>query len=188
MIRIEKISKSFGGQRVLDRVSFTLPRGEVTALTGASGSGKTTLMHILLGLIQPDSGTVAGLDELRVAAVFQEDRLIQHMSARENVSLVCDSYELSSELLNALDLPANEPKRVLKYSGGMRRRVAIARALSVRPDALLLDEPFKGLDEASREKTIEVILDRARNAAILLISHDPEDARLMHAAGFVSLG
>jgi NitT/TauT family transport system ATP-binding protein len=88
MIALDGITKSYGEKRVLSGVTLVVPAGEVTALTGRSGSGKTTLARILLGLERPDGGRVECPRSIRRAAVFQEDRLIEHMSALDNLRLV----------------------------------------------------------------------------------------------------
>lgn len=183
-IVVSHVSKAFGGQPVLEDVSFSFPEKAVTAVTGRSGSGKTTLLMILLGLVEPDAGEVSGVKDRRVGVVFQEDRLIEHMSALANVELVMESQlgrMRAREILRAVGLDPEDKKKVIAYSGGMRRRVAIARALAIEPEILFLDEPFKGLDEETRRMTIEAISRYAKEATILLISHDAEDAALMGA-------
>lgn len=182
-ISFEAIDKSFGEKRVLRGVSGEVPFGEVTALTGPSGCGKTTLARILLGLERPDAGRIEGLDGLRRAAVFQEDRLIPSMSARANLELVMrDGQNVRPDpYLRALGLDPGDVRRVSLYSGGMARRVALARALIVRPQLLVLDEPFNGLDDHSRERAAGFVRAQMGEAAVLLITHDVEEMRLLGA-------
>lgn len=189
-VEIREISKSFDEKVVLDRVSHLFKPRSVTALTGPSGSGKTTLANILLELIKPDAGQVLGVKALHVGAVFQEDRLIEHMTAHENVALVLrekgDADQISLLLLD-VGLDPSDAKRVREYSGGMRRRVAIARALIIRPEFLILDEPFKGLDQETRAQVISAILSRTRETTTLLITHDPEEIEAMGTADSLTL-
>lgn len=187
MIALKDISKSYGARRVLERVSLNLPEGSVTALVGRSGAGKTTLARILLGLEAPDAGRVEGLDGVRKAAVFQEDRLIEHMSALQNLTLVGASSQAAREHLGALGLDEDLETRADRLSGGMRRRVALARAMIVKAGLIVLDEPMTGLDEDSRRQAAAYISENRGRAAVLLISHDPEDMRLLGADYIFSL-
>ena len=191
MLALRGVSKSFGEKRVLTDVTFTFPEGEVTALRGPSGCGKTTLAHIILGLVEPDAGSVERPREARVAAVFQEDRLIEHFSAMQNLQLTSPADVDASRMraaLRSLGLDADDRKRVSQYSGGMRRRVAIARAALYRPDLIVLDEPFKGLDAHSREYAARFVLETCPRATILLVTHAPEEAALMGATATLYLG
>lgn len=185
---LHEITKSFDGKRVLNAVSHVFEDGSVTALMGPSGGGKTTLVNILLGLLAPDSGAVSGVPE-RVAAVFQEDRLLERQGALANVRFVCPKSVSDVEILALLsELGIDEgEKRVSQFSGGMRRRVAIARALIVRPELLVLDEPFKGLDSGTRRQTAECILRHRGGARVILVTHDPDEAALLEADGKLQL-
>lgn len=187
MIALKDISKSFGDRRVLERVNLTLPSGKVTALVGRSGTGKTTLARILLGLEKPDAGRVEGVDGIKKAAVFQEDRLIEHMSALQNLALVGASTQAAQAHLGALGLEGDLETRADRLSGGMRRRVALARAMVVGADLIVLDEPMTGLDEDSKRQAAAYIAENRGRAAVLLISHDPEDIHLLGADDIFSL-
>jgi len=187
MVEIKSISKSFEDLQVLDNVSHTFRAGVTSAVSGPSGKGKTTLINIILGLIKPDSGTVSISPELRVSCVFQEDRLIEHMSARQNLMLTSRRKANIDGILTALGLdPAND-ERVSTYSGGMRRRVAIARAILAEPDVLILDEPFKGLDPDIRAATAALILENCADACRILITHDSDEMKLMQVTDILEL-
>ncbi|NLD58576.1 MAG: ABC transporter ATP-binding protein [Clostridiales bacterium] len=190
MVALEGISKAFDSAPVLRGVSFAFPERAVTALSGPSGSGKTTLLNIMLGLVAPDEGAVRMPVGARMAAVFQEDRLIEHFSAARNLRLTTPKDISDREILEALrelDLAPDDQKRVAKYSGGMRRRVAIARAALFKPDVLLLDEPFTGLDEDARRRAVEFLKRRCGSATVVLVSHDRDEAALMGAVGELRL-
>jgi ABC-type multidrug transport system ATPase subunit len=187
MIELKDIYKSYGDRRVLDGVSLMLPAGIVTALTGRSGSGKTTLSRIVLGLETPDGGRVIGAAGLQKTAVFQEDRLIEHLSAVDNLRLVGASPEAARRHLAELGLAADATSRAAKLSGGMRRRLALARALITGAELIVLDEPMTGLDGETKRLAADYVLKHRGEAAVLLISHDPEDLELLGASHVFSL-
>ena len=177
-IAVRNLCKSFGEQTVLRDLSFTAGPG-ITCVMAPSGSGKTTLLRILLGLERPDSGTVEGLAGKRLSAVFQEDRLLEHLSAGDNLRFVLGrdyDGEAARAMLARLGLPDTGAQPVREFSGGMKRRLALARALLVPFDALLLDEPFTGLDRENRERARAAILEAAGERPVLLVTHDPADA------------
>ena len=180
-LRIDHVSKAYGGQAVLRDVTVAVGSG-VTCLMAPSGAGKTTLLRILLGLERPDSGTVHGLEGRRLAAVFQEDRLCDNFSAVANIRLVTGRTLPEKAILQHLEeLGLSDSVRlpVSQMSGGMRRRVAIARAVCCGPELLLLDEAFKGLDEQCRRDTVAYIRRHTAGASVLCVTHDPEEATLL---------
>ena len=181
-IVMEKLTKRFGEHTVLRDFSLTIPAGTLVGVMGESGCGKTTLGNILLGLLEPDGGEITGLPEKR-AAVFQEDRLLEERTPLQNVRAVTGRKRSRREILDflaALGLPDGAEKPVKTLSGGMRRRVAIARALLADWDFLVMDEPFKGLDEATRERVTAKTLEAIAGKTVLLITHDQRDAALCH--------
>ena len=182
-IRLTNLRKSFGEKTVLADLSLTLPAGRVTCVMAPSGGGKTTLMHIMLGLLPPDSGTVSGLDGQKIAAVFQEDRLIDTMDPVSNIRLVSPSLKRDAviEEMRRIGLTDCAGQPVSELSGGMRRRVALLRALMSDWDFLLMDEPFKGLDEETRAQTIRETRRLTAGRTVLLITHDPVEAEMMDA-------
>ena len=191
MLTIRGICKSFEGRPVLEDVSFDFPEAAVTALRGPSGCGKTTLVNIILGLIEPDAGDVLMPASARTAAVFQEDRLIEHFSAARNVRLTAPASVTDKQIRSALSelgLAQEGEKRVSEFSGGMRRRVAVIRAALFQPQFLLLDEPFKGLDEEMRERTAAFLRRNCAQATTILVTHDETEAALMGATAELDLG
>ena len=170
---VTDLKKSYDGRAVLDGLSFTAPVG-LTRIAGNSGIGKTTLLRILLGLERADSGTAAPKD-LRWAAVFQEDRLLEYLDAAGNLRFALGAAydgKKAASLLEALGLGAVGSKRVRDFSGGMKRRLALARALLAPCDALALDEPFTGLDRASRDAALRAVLRAAEKKIVLLAAHE----------------
>lgn len=175
-IRVQNLCKTYGDHVVLHNLSFTAGVG-VTRILGRSGTGKTTLLRILLGLDQPDSGSLFGTN-CRWAAVFQEDRLLGHLDAEDNLRFALGSaYNAAAAktLLGELGLADVGSKPICEYSGGMKRRLALARALLAPSDALILDEPFTGLDEENRSIALRCILHAAQTKPVLLASHEALD-------------
>ena len=190
-IRIRDLSKRFGDKRVLDGFSADLPDRGVAAIEGRSGAGKTTLLNILMGLTPPDAGRIEGLSGRRVTAVFQEDRLLEGWSALKNIRLVCGRGVSDADIIRHLGevgLAGDEKTPVRALSGGMRRRVALVRAVIAPGDILVLDEPFKGLDEATRDRAARYVLAHAADRLILLVTHDRAEADAMGAALTLSIG
>ena len=155
-------------------------------IMGASGCGKTTLLRILLGLEKADSGEVTGMPE-RVAVLFQEDRLCEDISAYENIALVLErkrtraqkdaqkhhvEQEAAQVSITAEDLTQN----VMELSGGMRRRIALLRALLYDVECVILDEPFKGLDAATKEIVMQYVKEKVAGRTTFLVTHEQAEA------------
>lgn len=179
MLEAVNLCKSFDGKPVIRHFSARLEDGAHYALMGPSGCGKTTLLNLLLGLQKPDSGTIRIPANTRFSAVFQEDRLLKQMTAAANIALVSSASRSEIDALlrqlgiddESLSLP------ISAYSGGMKRRVALARALLADFDVLLLDEPYKGLDEETRAQVMAIVERFAEGKTVLLVTHDREEAR-----------
>ena len=194
-IIIKNLSKSYGTLTVLKNVDLTLDRYKTYCLMSPSGTGKTTLFRILMGLEKADEGDIiwnvgsgAGTEtdtdasrSLRISAVFQEDRLCPTFSPLENVLMVQKgkSSEFSMEEIRTTMcrlLPEeclNRPVSTL--SGGMKRRTAILRALLTRSDLLLMDEPFTGLDEGTKDEVIKFLKEYRQDRFLLISTHQKED-------------
>ena len=178
-ITIENLNKAYGEKQVLRDFSARFPLGETSVIMGPSGCGKTTLLNILLGFLSPDSGKIENLSK-KISAVFQEDRLCEDFSALSNVSMVLTKKsDKPAELLTKLGLGEELHKPVRSLSGGMKRRVAIARALSYDGDLLILDEPFKGLDEETRKTVMEIVRRETAGKTVIAVTHDPEEAAFL---------
>ncbi len=171
------------GRPVLEEFSLRLPETGAVCLTGPSGCGKTTLLRLLAGLETPQRGTIAGLAGLRVAVVFQEDRLLPWETAWQNAVTSPDAggRRRAAEWLHRLGLGESVGVRPVDLSGGMRRRVAIARALAAVPDLLLLDEPFTGLDEDTWRRAAGLIAEAGTGRLTVLVTHLAEQAAALGA-------
>jgi phospholipid/cholesterol/gamma-HCH transport system ATP-binding protein len=195
-IRMENVSYAIGGRKILDNVDLHLEHGINLAILGISGAGKTTILKLLLGLIQPDSGSVflgdlriTGLPEAqfiqerkRIAIVFQGGALFDSMTVGENVGyrlfeegrltldeitrIVCEKLSFVG-VETALDLYPAE------LSGGMKKRVAIARALAANPDFIFFDEPTTGLDPIGVYNICNLMQRlQAEGKTTLMVTHD----------------
>ncbi len=184
MIVLDGVTKAFGSHVVLRDLSLTLGPGTVTAVLGPNGSGKTTLGRLVLGLETPSAGSITRPAGLRGSAVFQENRLVEHLTAVGNVRLVLPrSAPPPVEALRAVGLPPSSlraPVRAL--SGGQRRRVALVRGLLAPAEVLLLDEPFTGLDAEAKVAVVAWVRDNLAHRATLLITHDPSEAAAFGAS------
>ncbi|MBQ8350415.1 MAG: ABC transporter ATP-binding protein [Clostridia bacterium] len=183
-IIIKNLCKRFGEKQVLTDFSAKIPAGSVFGIMGESGCGKTTLLRILLGLEKTDGGIIEGLPP-RISAVFQEDRLCDEFSAVVNVAIAAPRKTPRAaieECLSALGLATDLDRPVRELSGGMRRRVTIARALMAEGELLLLDEPFKGLDEETRLSVMAVVRRMAHNRTVVLVTHDEEEIAALGAS------
>ncbi len=173
-MKLDHVSKSYQGRTVLRDFSLELPDRGFCCILGPSGAGKTTLLRLMAGLEQPDSGTVTV--SAPVSMVFQEDRLLAHDTVLENAALAADPQR-AKELLVRLGLAEWLFRRPAALSGGMRRRVAIARALAAPAGIYLMDEPLKGLDRDTKQAVLSLIREETRNGLLVLVTHDPEEAR-----------
>lgn len=183
-IELVNVCKAFDGRPVLSGLSHSFPDEKITCILGPSGEGKTTLLNLILGLLPPDSGKISGVPGGRIAAVFQEDRLIEHLSALSNVRLVLPRRFPESEILRALEAvglgeAARQPVREL--SGGMRRRVALVRALLTDSPLVIMDEPFKGLDADTRASVITFARHMLAGRTALIVTHDPSEPEMLGA-------
>lgn len=175
-IVLQQLVKSYGQSVVIDHLDLILPSEGIICLTGPSGCGKTTLIRLVAGLEKPDAGMITGVEGMTFSMVFQEDRLLPWLTAAENLDLVLHKA-VSERYLDLVQLGEDSHKYPGELSGGMRRRVALARALAHESDVLVLDEPFKGLDETLRESMIELVRQERRNRLVYLITHDAYEAR-----------
>jgi NitT/TauT family transport system ATP-binding protein len=202
LIRFDNVSKDFtkpdgsGSFTAVDKLSFTIDKGEIIAVLGKTGCGKSTMFNLLAGLIEPTSGTVSvtGHDPFRdfnffrgkIGIVFQNDRLMPWRSALDNVVLGLeildrkhsDAVAVAKRWLARLGLSGHENDWPHALSGGMRQRVSIARAFAVEPDILLCDEPFSALDEmTARDLRAEFVrLVKQNGKTAVFITHHINEA------------
>jgi len=193
----EGVSRAYDGKRVVDSVSLELKPGAITALLGGSGAGKSTLLRLFAGLEPVDTGEIRLGGEIlssttrtvpsnkrRVGLIFQDFALFPHLTALQNVAFGLKplgkeaARAAAMDWLGRLGLTARADAYPHELSGGEQQRVAIARALAPQPAAILMDEPFSGLDPALRSSVRDAALEAVRAAGIpaLLVTHDPVEA------------
>lgn len=181
-----KVSKSFDGVPVLKDLSLTVKPLGVTALMGQSGSGKTTICSLLLSIEKPDAGRIDNPYK-RISCAFQDPRLIPWLTAEENVSFVLtglsqtEKRDKAREILTSLGLGNAFGKLPRELSGGMQQRVSLARAFIAPHELLILDEPFRGLDEGNKARVIGLIRKEAERCPVLLVTHDVSDIEALNA-------
>lgn len=181
MVILDRVSFAYGEKMIFNDFSKTFALGKTFALIGPSGCGKTTLLRLIAGLETPQSGTVTVPKQLKIATMFQENRLLPWLTVRQNVALVLSgaNEELVDWCLEALELAEHQEKYPAELSGGMQRRVALARALVYGGDILLLDEPFNGLDEELKMRIALKIKERFAEKTIFLVTHSQSEAALL---------
>ncbi len=168
-ISCTNLTKSYGGKTVISDFTASYPAGRIHYLRSPSGSGKTTFLRLLCGLEEPDAGRI----ERRgcISMMFQEDRLCEDYSALLNVEMAVGSNSGAKEALlmlleeSAIERPCRE------LSGGMKRRAALVRAMEAESDIVLLDEPFTGMDDVTRERVRQYIEDRRGNRTVIVATH-----------------
>lgn len=200
LVECRHLSFGYGGRRILDDLSFTVPRGKVTALMGASGGGKTTVLRLIGGQVRAQQGELnfdgqevghldrAGLFAMRrrMGMLFQFGALFTDLSVFDNVAFPLREHtSLPQDLirdivlmkLNAVGLRGARDLMPSEISGGMARRVALARAIALDPDLIMYDEPFAGLDPISLGTAAQLIrsLNDTLGITSIVVSHDLEE-------------
>ena len=202
-IRLESVTKRFGGRAVLDSVSLAVPAARAFCLLGRSGTGKSVTLRHIVGLVAPDDGRVLVEDrdvarlprrELaatrrRVGFLFQNAALFDSMTVRENVAFPLrrhtrlDEAAIESRVrqkLAAVGLERDIEKMPSELSGGMRKRVGLARALALDPPILLVDEPSAGLDPITTREIDELLVAQKRaGTTLVVVTHNIPSARMI---------
>ena len=193
LLKAENLVKIYGNRCVVNHVSLDVAPGEVVGLLGPNGAGKTTSFYMIVGLIEPNEGSILfdGHDVSRLAMyerarlgmgyLAQEPSIFRKLTVEENVLAVLESLELSAkerklrldELLNELQLTRLAKQKAFTLSGGERRRLEITRALATNPKFIMLDEPFGGVDPINVNEVQKIIANlRDRGLGILITDHN----------------
>ncbi|WP_273692295.1 ABC transporter ATP-binding protein [Ketogulonicigenium vulgare] len=186
LLHLDRISKSFGPTAAVHDLSLDLHAGEILALIGPSGCGKTTTLRLIAGFEVPGSGQIlrAGQpitalppERRGIGIVFQDYALFPHLSVAQNILFGAPDADLAA-LCALVGLTGLEQRFPDQLSGGQQQRVALARTLAVKPDIILLDEPFSNLDASLRQRARAEMrrLLKETGCAILLVTHDQEEA------------
>jgi heme exporter protein A len=188
-IRVDGVTKTYGRVTAIDDVSFAVESGETVGLFGPNGAGKTTLLRMLAGLVRPTDGTIT-IDESSLApddhtvyrtmgVVTHESMLYDDLTARENLRFhaglhgLDDAAARCESVLETVNLAERASRRPAEFSHGLRKRLSLARALLHRPEVLLLDEPYTGLDQRS-VADLAAVLDSFDDRTVVLTTHDLE--------------
>ena len=185
MIQVNDLWKKFGRHEALQGLSFTVPQGSAYALIGANGAGKTTTIKVLMNIIEPSQGnaTVLGVDSrrlspgelARIGYVSENQDMPERLTVDQYLDYLRPFYpkwdrKLEKEIRRQLRLPGE--RRIGDLSHGMRMKMALACALPFRPELLILDEPFSGLDPLVRDEFMEELLQQAGEMTVLISSHE----------------
>ena len=179
MLELKNVEYEILRDKVVRNFHLKVEKGEVVTLFGPSGCGKTTILRLISGLNEPRKGEIFNKFK-KMTYFFQENRLLTWKNALENVLLVMDKADQNSVLKLFAKVGLSQ-KDALKYpnelSGGMRQRVAFVRAIVTKPDLLLMDEPFSGLDYDMKEILIDIVSQRvSEGMSIILVTHDRMEA------------
>jgi len=179
MLELKNVEYEILRDKVVRDFNLKVEKGEVVTLFGPSGCGKTTILRLISGLNEPRKGKIFNKFK-KMTYFFQENRLLTWKNALENVLLVMDKPDQNSVLKLFAKVGLSQ-KDALKYpselSGGMRQRVAFVRAVVTKPDLLLMDEPFSGLDYDMKEILIDIVSQRvSEGMSIILVTHDRMEA------------
>ena len=174
MISLKNITKKYGDKTVFDKFNLNIEENEITVILGESGSGKTTLLNMIADLTDFD-GEISGAE--KVSMVFQRDRLVPHLTVKENILLVNENADVKN-LLDSVGLTGAENLYPKQLSAGMARRVAIIRAFSHPAPVLLMDEPLINLDLSLKFSLLEKIkeLQNATGKTVIMVTHDVKEA------------
>jgi len=203
-IQVKTLRKSFGEQNVLNGIDLQVAQGETLSVLGQSGTGKSVLLKIIIGLQQPDSGSIRihgreitglarePLNEIRtkMGFLFQNSALYDALTVEQNVAFPLERHSNMSaaerksrvrELLSSVGMEKDLDKLPAQISGGMQKRVGLARALALSPDILLFDEPTAGLDPITASEIDALILQMQKqgNITSIVVTHDLPSARVV---------
>jgi len=185
LLIVKDLEYFYEGVRYLYNLS--LNRSQIVAIMGGSGSGKSTLLDLIAGFLKPNRGSIilqdkditnSTISEKKIAILFQNDNLFEHLSVEENIKIGLKKSVDVHEILKEVGLDGFKDKKAQMLSGGEQQRVALARTLIRESQILLLDEPFSALDETNRHKILNLIekLTKKRNLYTIFITHNKEDA------------
>lgn len=193
-LSIKNLTKRYGTLTVFDQFQITLTTGKRHCLFGPSGCGKTTLLNCLAGLESMDSGTITGIDQKKIAYVFQEERLMPWLTVKENIAFVLSgkqSFQFIDkkvdEILELVQLTDFKDYYPSALSGGMKQRVSLARAFAYHGEILILDEPFKGLQHELKKNLMDYVLKywALEKPHLIFTTHDIDEALYLSSDIFV---
>ncbi|EMC07851.1 ABC transporter ATP-binding protein [Streptococcus mutans] len=183
ILKTQDLTKTYGQHIAVNHVNLEIEKGSFTAILGPNGAGKSSTIQMLIGLSQPDSGSVHYAQEIKIGVVFQNSVLDEMLTVKENLQIrACQYKQVASgkveELIDQLGLTNFSHQQYGSLSGGQKRRVDIARALLNNPDILFLDEPTTGLDIQTREAIWDLLnlLQEKQKMTVVLTTHYLDEA------------
>jgi phospholipid/cholesterol/gamma-HCH transport system ATP-binding protein len=210
VIKLKSLHKSFGHQVVLKGLDLQVAKGKTVAVLGRSGKGKSVLLKLIIGLIQPDSGSIhiggeeiskiprERLNEIRkgIGFLFQQGALYDSLTVQENVAFPLRRHtkmsdkeilDQAADLLSRVEMQDSMKKMPAEISGGMQKRVGLARALALKPEIMLLDEPTTGLDPITAGEIINLIskLQQEHRATSMIVTHDMRTVKALSTSAAI---
>lgn len=176
VVCFEHIHMAFGEKEIFSDLNLTLSTPGQYAILGPSGRGKTTLLRLIAGLEKPCSGRIIRPEDARISFCFQEDRLLPWKTVLENIAIVSSDLDCARHWLSQVGLAGEENSYPDTLSGGMKRRASLARALAYDSSILLMDEPFRALDEQTHAQMLSLVRKVAKDKLLILVTHDEADA------------
>lgn len=184
-IAIKNLDKSFGKDKIFNNFNLEITDEKINCIIGQSGCGKSTLLNMISGLEKYDKGNISGADIKDISYIFQEERLIEHLTVYDNLKIALKKYYDKNlidkeiyELLNIVGIETIKDKYPYSLSGGMKQRVNIARAFGKPSKIILMDEPFKSLDYKLKYSIIDEFIEilKQKHRMVIMVTHDLDEA------------
>ena len=176
-MKVSNLTKSFENKLVFNNFSVEFPENQISVIEGESGIGKTTLLRIIAGIDTDYSGEITGHDK-KISYVFQEPRLFDAITVKQNLELIEKNTDLSiNDILSIVELDKEQNTYPNELSGGMKMRLSLARALYYNGEIFLMDEPFSALDNDMKSRIIPKVFELLKNKTVIIVSHNADELK-----------
>ena len=176
-MKVSNLTKSFENKLVFNNFSVEFYENQTSVIEGESGIGKTTLLRIIAGLDTDYSGEITGNDK-KISYVFQEPRLFDAITVKQNLELIEKNTDLSiNDILSIVELDKEQNTYPNELSGGMKMRLSLARALYYNGEIFLMDEPFSALDNDMKSRIIPKVFELLKNKTVIIVSHNADELK-----------